>query len=82
MPYLYCICAQSIRLILEASIALGSELKFRYRYCDDSTGFAHGLYNPNLNLHILHLDITYFKAHGQTSEVLGKTVKISLNLFQ
>lgn len=77
MPYLYCICAQSIRLILEASIALGNELKFRYRYCDDSTGFAHGLYNPNLNLHI-----TYFKAHGQTSEVLGKTVKISLNLFQ
>lgn len=43
---------------------MGSKLKFHCSYCDDNTSFAHGLYNSNLNLHIVHLHITHFIALG------------------
>lgn len=43
---------------------MGSKLKFHCSYSDNSTSFAHGLYNSSLNLHIVRLHITYFIALG------------------
>lgn len=43
---------------------MGRKLKFHCSSCDGSTSSVHGLYNSNLNLHTVHLHITYFIAFG------------------
>lgn len=55
---------QKARIVLEVPVTMGRKLKFHCSYCDHSTSFAHGLFNSNLNLHIVHLHITYFIAFG------------------